>query len=142
MMEQYEIEKRIPHRPPFLWIDRVEELKAGVRCVAWLFVDANNPVFTGHFPGSPILPGVLLIEAVAQTAAVMLVHDAPSESGLLASVNRFKFFRPVFPGMQLRIETRILTQVGRMACIEGTVSVDGTKVASGELMVAGQEEKS
>ncbi|MFZ1083335.1 MAG: 3-hydroxyacyl-ACP dehydratase FabZ [Terracidiphilus sp.] len=142
MMKRDEIEKRIPHRPPFLWIDRVEELEPGVRCVAGLLVDGTNPLFAGHFPARPILPGVLIIEAMAQTAAVMLGAEVPAEAavgGLLAAVNRFKFFRPVLPGMQMRIETRMLTRAGRLACIEGTVSVDGLKVACGELMVAGHE---
>ncbi len=71
-MERNEIETLIPHRPPFLWIDRVEELEPGVRCVAVKFVDPAIPIFAGHFPAKPILPGVLLIEAVAQTAGVML----------------------------------------------------------------------
>ena len=62
----------IPHRAPFLWIDRVEELEPGVRCVAVKFVDPADPIFSGHFPAKPILPGVFLIEAVAQTAGVML----------------------------------------------------------------------
>ena len=138
MIEREEIEKIIPHRAPFLWIDRVEELEPGIHCVAWLRVDGENPVLAGHFPSRPILPGVLLIEAVAQTAAVMMGAEAPAAgSALLAAVNAFKFFRPVTPGMQLRIETRLLTRAGRMACIEGTVSADGAKVASGELMVAG-----
>jgi 3-hydroxyacyl-[acyl-carrier-protein] dehydratase len=132
-MEKNEIEKIIPHRPPFLWIDRVEALEPGIRCVAWLTVDAENPIFAGHFPARPILPGVLLIEAVAQTAAVMM------GSALLAAVNRFKFFKPVLPGTELRIETAKLTQAGTMACIEGTVSALGEKVASGELsVVSGQ----
>jgi 3-hydroxyacyl-[acyl-carrier-protein] dehydratase len=137
-MERNEIEKIIPHRPPFLWIDRVEELEPGIRCVAWLTVDAENPIFAGHFPARPILPGVLTIEAVAQTAAVMMgsaAADAATGSALLAAVNRFKFFKPVLPGMLLRIETTKLTQAGSMACIEGTVSVLGEKVASGELVV-------
>jgi len=64
-IEQSEIETLIPHRPPFLWIDWVEELEPGVRCVAVKFVDPTNPVFAGHFPDKPILPGVFLIEAVA-----------------------------------------------------------------------------
>lgn len=138
MMERNEIEKIIPHRPPFLWIDRVEELEPGMRCVAWLSVDAENPIFAGHFPARPILPGVLIIEAVAQTAAVMMgsaATDATMGSALLAAVHRFKFFKPVAPGMLLRIETTKLTQAGSMACIEGTVSVQGEKVASGELSV-------
>ncbi|MGA2350833.1 MAG: 3-hydroxyacyl-ACP dehydratase FabZ [Terracidiphilus sp.] len=141
-MERSEIKKIIPHRPPFLWIDRVEELKPGIRCVAWLRVDAKNPIFTGHFPARPILPGVLLIEAVAQTAAVMMGSVTPAATmgtALLAAVNRFKFFKPVVPGTELRIETVKLTQAGRMACIEGTVSAQGEKVASGELsVVSGQ----
>jgi 3-hydroxyacyl-[acyl-carrier-protein] dehydratase len=138
VIEREEIEKIIPHRAPFLWIDRVEELEPGVRCVAWLTVDAGNPIFAGHFPGRPILPGVLIIEAVAQTAAVMMGSATPAETmgtALLAAVNRFKFFKPVAPGTALRIETTKLTQAGTMACIEGTVSLLGEKVASGELSV-------
>ncbi len=137
-MERNEIEKIIPHRSPFLWIDQVEELVPGNHCVAWLSVDAQNPIFAGHFPARPILPGVIMIEAVAQTAAVMMgsaAADATMGSALLAAVNRFKFFKPVLPGMILRIETKKLTQVGTMACIEGTVSALGEKVASGELSV-------
>jgi 3-hydroxyacyl-[acyl-carrier-protein] dehydratase len=128
----------IPHRPPFLWIDRVEELEPGVRCVAVKFIDPADPIFAGHFPAKPILPGVLLIEAVAQTAGVMLGSAAPQGSGnlaLLAAVNRFKFFKPVTPGRELRIETKKLTDAGKMAYVSGTVFVDGEMVASGELSV-------
>ena len=138
MIEREEIEKIIPHRAPFLWIDRVEELEPGIHCVAWLTVDAENPVFAGHFPARHILPGVLLIEAVAQTAAVMMGSTTPAETmgtALLAAVNRFKFHKPVSPGTVLRIETTKLTEAGSMACIEGTVSAAGEKVASGELSV-------
>jgi 3-hydroxyacyl-[acyl-carrier-protein] dehydratase len=146
-MERSEIEALIPHRPPFLWIDRVEELEPGVRCVAVKFVDPSDPVFAGHFPATPILPGVFLIEAVAQTAAVMLGSAAPEAAGngpadispgsvaLLAAVNRFKFLKPVTPGQTLRIETKKLTEVGSMACIGGTVWVNGEMVANGELSV-------
>lgn len=138
MIERSEIETMIPHRPPFLWIDRVEELEPGVRCVAVKFVDPADPIFAGHFPAQPILPGVLLIEAVAQTAGVMLGSAAPQgapELALLAAVNRFKFFKPVTPGRELRIETKKLTDAGKMAYIAGTVYVDGEIVASGELSV-------
>jgi 3-hydroxyacyl-[acyl-carrier-protein] dehydratase len=138
VIERNEIERMIPHRPPFLWIDRVEELEPGVRCVAVKFVDPADPIFAGHFPAQPILPGVLLIEAVAQTAGVMLGSAAPQGSGelaLLAAVNRFKFFKPVTPGRELRIETKKLTDAGKMAYITGTVYVDGEIVASGELSV-------
>jgi 3-hydroxymyristoyl/3-hydroxydecanoyl-(acyl carrier protein) dehydratase len=142
VIERSEIETMIPHRPPFLWIDRVEELEPGVRCVAVKFVDPADPVFAGHFPAKPILPGVFLIEAVAQTAGVMLGSVTPQGAAgtgvglaLLAAVNRFKFFKPVAPGQELRIETRKLTDAGKMAYISGTVFVDGEIVASGELSV-------
>ncbi len=141
VMERSEIETLIPHRAPFLWIDRVEELEPGVRCVATKFVDPANPIFAGHFPAKPILPGVLLIEAVAQTAGVMLASAAPQEGtkgggvALLGAVNRFKFLKPVTPGQELRIETKKMTEAGRLAYIGGTVWVDGEMVASGELSV-------
>jgi 3-hydroxyacyl-[acyl-carrier-protein] dehydratase len=138
-IERSEIEAMIPHRAPFLWIDRVEELEPGVRCVAVKFVDPADPIFAGHFPTKPILPGVFLIEAVAQTAGVMLGSAGPQASGggvaLLAAVNRFKFLKTVTPGQNLRVETKRLTEVGQMACIGGTVWVDGEIVASGELSV-------
>jgi 3-hydroxyacyl-[acyl-carrier-protein] dehydratase len=151
-IERSEIETLIPHRPPFLWIDRVEELEPGVRCVAVKFVDPAIPIFAGHFPAKPILPGVLLIEAVAQTAGVMLGSAAPQDADksagasnvagsnlgkavLLAAVNRFKFLKPVMPGQELRIETKKLTEVGQMACVGGTVWVGGEVVAKGELSV-------
>jgi 3-hydroxymyristoyl/3-hydroxydecanoyl-(acyl carrier protein) dehydratase len=138
VIERREIETMIPHRPPFLWIDRVEELEPGTRCVAVKFVDPADPIFAGHFPAKPILPGVLLIEAVAQTAGVMLGSADPQGAGelaLLAAVNRFKFFKSVTPGQELRIETRKLADAGRMAYIGGTVWVGGEIVASGELSV-------
>jgi 3-hydroxyacyl-[acyl-carrier-protein] dehydratase len=139
--ELSEIERLIPHRPPFLWIDRVEELEPGVRCVAVKFVDPENPIFAGHFPDKPILPGVFLIEAVAQTAGVMLGSAAQVVAGnkggvaLLAAVNRFKFLKPVTPGQELRVETKKLTEALQMAYIAGTVWVNGEMVANGELSV-------
>ena len=147
VIERSEIETLIPHRPPFLWIDRVEELEPGVRCVAVKFIDPANPIFAGHFPARPILPGVLLIEAVAQTAGVMMGSAAPqitdrgpadkSREGvaLLAAVNRFKFLKPVTPGQELRIETKKLTEVGQLVCIGGTVWAGREMVANGELSV-------
>jgi 3-hydroxyacyl-[acyl-carrier-protein] dehydratase len=133
-----EIEKMIPHRTPFLFIDKVEELEPGVRCVAWMSIKADDPIFTGHFPARPILPGVLIIEAVGQTAAVMMASAASAGmigDALLAAVNRFKFLKPVLPGQAVRIETKKLTEAGKMAYIGGTASVDGVIVASGELSV-------
>lgn len=137
-MERKQIEAIIPHRPPFLWIDRVEELEPGQRCVAWMTVDADHPVFAGHFPGRPILPGVLMIEAVAQTAAVMMgaaIEGGAVGSALLAAVNRFRFYAPVSPGTPLRIEAVRLIQTGTIAIIDGTITASGEKVAGGELSV-------
>src|SRR5246127_4387025 len=106
VIERSEIETMIPHRAPFLWIDRVEELEPGVRCVAVKFVDPADPIFAGHFPDKPILPGVLLIEAMAQTAGVMLGSAGSQVAGsgvaLLAAVNRVKFLKTVSPGENLR----------------------------------------
>jgi 3-hydroxyacyl-[acyl-carrier-protein] dehydratase len=146
MMERAEIENVIPHRAPFLWIDRVEELAPGIRCAAVKWIDPEEPALGGHFPGRPILPGIFLIEAVAQTAGVMLGAalgtglgtTAPPEPGatpLLAAVNRFKFLHPVLPGQELRIVTTRLAEAGKMACIEGKVTVNGVLVAVGELTV-------
>ena len=137
-MERIDIENVIPHRAPFLWIDRVEELDPGVRCVAVKWIDPEEPALRGHFPTRPILPGIFLIEAMAQTAGVMLGAAAPPEPGatpLLAAVNRFKFLKPVLPGQELRIVTTKLTEVGKMACIEGKVTVNGVTVAMWELTV-------
>lgn len=138
MMERSEIEKMIPHRAPFLWIDRIEELEPGVRCVALKRIDPADPIFAGHFPRQPILPGVLIIEAVAQTAGVMLgsaTQEGATGVALLAAVNRFKFLKPVTPGQEIRMETTKLTAAGKMACVAGSVTVDGEIVAQGELMV-------
>jgi 3-hydroxyacyl-[acyl-carrier-protein] dehydratase len=138
MMERIEIEKVIPHRAPFLWIDRVEELDPGIRCAAVKWIDPEEPAFRGHFPGRPILPGIFLIEAMAQTAGVMLGAAAapvPGATPLLAAVNRFKFLKPVLPGQEVRIVTTRLVEAGKMACIEGQVTVDGVTAAVGELTV-------
>jgi len=107
--------------------------------VAVKLVDVADPIFAGLFPAKAILPGVLLIEAVAQTAGVMLGSASASEAAggiaLLAAVNRFKFLKAVTPGQEIRIETKTLTEMGEMACIGGTVWVGDEMVASGELSV-------
>lgn len=139
-MDRGAIEALIPHRPPFLWIDEVLELEPGIRCVARKTVDPAEPFFAGHFPHNAILPGVFLIEVVAQTAGVMMASAVPIASGVtprLAAVNRFKFLKAVVPGATLRVETRKLTEVGPMALIEGSVSVLDEIVAKGELSVVG-----
>jgi 3-hydroxyacyl-[acyl-carrier-protein] dehydratase len=142
MMNRSQIESLIPHRSPFLWIDQIVELEPGVRCICLKFVDPAEPFFAGHFPGEPILPGVFLIEAVAQTAGVMLAGSAKGQGiPMLAAVNRFKFLKGVRPGSQLRTEVRKLTEAGAMAYIEGTVQVGNEIVARGELSVISAEDR-
>ncbi len=141
-MDRSQIESLIPHRSPFLWIDRIAELEPGTRCVALKYVDPAEPFFAGHFPGEPVVPGVFLIEAVAQTAGLMLGGVAKSGSiPKLAAVNRFKFLKLVRPGSELRIETKKLSEAGAMAYIEGTVRVDDEIVARGELTVVSAENR-
>jgi len=141
-MDRSQIENLIPHRTPFLWVDQVAELEPGVRCVCRKFIDPAQPFFAGHFPGEAILPGVFLIEAVAQTAGVMLAGPAKGQGvPMLAAVNRFKFLKRVKPGSELRIETRKLTEAGAMAYIEGTVHVGDELVARGELSVVSAEDR-
>lgn len=142
-MNRSQIENLIPHRDPFLWVDEITELEPGKRCVAIKRVDPAEPFFAGHFPGKPIVPGVFLIEAVAQTSGVMLGAAAGESTGSprLGAVNRFKFLKAVAPGAILRIETTKLTEAGAMACIEGIVRVGGEVVARGELTVVSVEDR-
>lgn len=142
-MNGSQIEKLIPHRAPFLWIDEIVELEPGERCVALKQVDPEEPFFAGHFPAQAVLPGIFLIEAVAQTSGVMLGSASSKTSGVakLAAVNRFKFLKVVEPGAKLRIETRKLTEAGSMACVEGTVRVGNEIVARGELTVVSVEDR-
>jgi 3-hydroxyacyl-[acyl-carrier-protein] dehydratase len=131
------IEEILPHRAPFLWIDRVESLEPGIRCVASKRIDPKAQFFAGHFPGDPILPGVFLIEAAAQTAGVMMgaASSAKGETKRLAAVNQFKFQRPVHPGVTIEIETRLLVEREGMALVSAVVKVAGEVVAGGQLTV-------
>ena len=131
-----EIEQILPHRAPFLWIDRVLSLEPGASCVASKWIDPEAPFFAGHFPGDPILPGVFLIEAAAQTAGVMMgAQGALGETKRLAAVNQFKFLRPVRPGTTLEIETRLLVEREGMALVSAELTVEGEVVAAGQLTV-------
>lgn len=101
----------IPHRYPILMIDRVLEIEAGKRAVAIKNVSANEPVFQGHYPGNPVFPGVLIVEAMAQAGAVALLSQ-PEYAGkvpLFAGIDEVKFRKPVLPGDQLRLEVEIVT---------------------------------
>jgi len=123
----------IPHRYPFLMIDRVVEIELGESAVGIKNVTANEPYFAGHFPNHPVMPGVLIIEAMAQTAAVLVVHTiGDSAEGKLVyfmTVDECRFRRPVTPGDQLRIHVAKLRHRGAVWKFRGEAKVDGQLVA-------------
>ena len=130
-----EILEFLPHRYPFLLIDRIVEFERAKRAVAIKNVTINEPYFQGHFPGHPIMPGVLVVEAMAQAGAVLMLHELPDRHTKLAvftGIDNAKFRRQVVPGDQLRIEVDVLsfrTRAGRMAgkaFIDGKVACEAT----------------
>ena len=121
----------LPHRYPFLLIDRVVEFERGKRLVAIKNVTMNEPFFQGHFPGYPLMPGVLIVEAMAQAGAIIMLHEIPDRESKLAvftGIEKAKFRRPVTPGDQLRIEVDVLAFKSRLGRMEAKAMVDG-KVA-------------
>jgi 3-hydroxyacyl-[acyl-carrier-protein] dehydratase len=134
-----EIMNLLPHRYPFLLIDRVVEFEPAKRLVAIKNVTFNEPFFQGHFPGYPIMPGVLVIEAMAQAGAIIMMFNIPDRETKLAvftGIERAKFRRPVSPGDQLRIEVDVLqfkSRLGRMeakAFVEGKLACQATLTCS------------
>jgi len=135
-LDIHEILKILPHRYPFLLIDRVLELKRKERIVAIKNVTINEPFFNGHFPGLPIMPGVLIVEAIAQAGGALLlteVEDRTDKVMVFTGIERAKFRRPVSPGDQLRIEVEVMgwRAVPRMIAVKmhGVASVAGKRVA-------------
>jgi len=127
----------LPHRYPFVMIDRVLEFKGVEEIVAIKNVTINEPYFNGHFPGNPVMPGVMQLEAMAQAAGILMLHRAGGERrpALFMSADKVKFRRPVVPGDQLRITARITKmRGGKLAVAEGSCTVDGQVVSSAELM--------
>ena len=145
-MEKYEtvlgigeIKKRIKHRFPFLMIDRVVELEEGVRAKAIKNVSINEPIFQGHFPEQPIFPGVLIIEAMAQTAGIAgytLYKDADNSLAFFAGFDKVRFKRPVVPGDQLVIEAKMVKRKLNIWMMTGEAFVDGELAAKGEFRLA------
>ena len=118
----------LPHRYPFLLIDRVVEFESGKRLVAIKNVTINEPFFQGHFPGYPIMPGVLVIEAMAQAGAIIMMSELPDRDKKLAvftGIEKAKFRRPVTPGDQLRIEVSVLAMKSRLGRMEANAYVEG-----------------
>lgn len=128
----------LPHRYPFLLVDRIIEVEPRERVVGIKNVTINEPFFPGHFPGNPVMPGVLIIEAMAQTGAVLIFHDHDEDMTgkyvYLAGVDKARFRRPVVPGDQLRMELEI-ESLRRTSCrMRGVTTVDGQKVAEATLL--------
>jgi 3-hydroxyacyl-[acyl-carrier-protein] dehydratase len=135
-LDIHEILKILPHRYPFLLIDRVLELQRRERIVAIKNVTINEPFFNGHFPGLPIMPGVLIVEAIAQAGGALLlteVEDRTNKVMVFTGIDRARFRRPVGPGDQVRIEVEVLgwKVMAHMiaAKMQGTASVNGKRVA-------------
>ena len=133
-MEAADIMRVIPHRYPFLMVDRIVELEPGRHVVGIKQVTANEPQFTGHFPGRPIMPGVLMVEALAQTAGVgvMTLDEYRGKLGLFAGIDECRFRRMVVPGDTLRLEVTVeklrgmFGRVRAVASVEGEVAVEAT----------------
>jgi UDP-3-O-[3-hydroxymyristoyl] N-acetylglucosamine deacetylase/3-hydroxyacyl-[acyl-carrier-protein] dehydratase len=131
-----EIMRALPHRYPFLLVDRILEIEEGKRIVGLKNVTINEPFFQGHFPGHPIMPGVLIIEAMAQVGGIMLmgmVGDPESKVVYFMSLDNVKWRRPVKPGDQLRFELDVLQVRGRICRMHGVAKVDGEVVAEAEM---------
>jgi 3-hydroxyacyl-[acyl-carrier-protein] dehydratase len=128
----------IPQRNPFLLIDRVEELNPGESAVAYKNVSMNEPYFVGHFPGEPIMPGVLIIEALAQTGAVAILSldEYKGKNALFGGVDKLRFKRKVIPGDVLKLEVKIIKRKGPIGVGMATATVEGKVAASGELTFA------
>lgn len=133
-----EIRDLIPHRYPFLLVDRIDELEPGVRAVGIKNVTQNEPFFEGHFPGYPVMPGVLIIEAMAQVGAVgvMAGGEHADKLALFAGIDGVRFRRQVVPGDVLTLEVEIGRLKGRVGRGTGRASVGGERVCEAQLMFA------
>ena len=133
-----EIMEILPHRHPFLLIDTIEELEPGVRAVGRKNVTFNEPYFAGHFPGNPVMPGVLIMEALAQTGAVAILSlpEHRGKTAYFAGIDKAKFKQMVRPGDTLELETTIIRSTGPVGVGEAIATVNGKLAAKAELTFA------
>ncbi|WP_096226072.1 3-hydroxyacyl-ACP dehydratase FabZ [Geobacillus sp. FJAT-46040] len=138
MLDIQQIQSIIPHRYPFLLVDRILEIEEGKRAVGIKNVSANESFFAGHFPEYPVMPGVLIVEALAQVGAVVLLQSEENRGRLafFAGIDNCRFKKQVKPGDQLRLEVEILRARGAIGKGKGTATVDGELVCETELMFA------
>jgi beta-hydroxyacyl-ACP dehydratase FabZ len=139
LLDITQIQAILPHRYPFLLVDRIISYDPGKRVVGIKNVTLDEPFFVGHFPGAPVMPGVLIVEAMAQTAGVMMLASLPDRETKLVfftGIERAKFRRPVVPGDQLRLELTVLKLRPRYIKLRGEAYVDGQLVAEAEISSA------
>ena len=130
-----EIQEIIPHRHPFLLVDYIDELESGVRAVGYKAVTYNEPQFAGHFPEEPVMPGVLMLEALAQVGAVAIlsVEANKGKTAYFGSMDHVKFRKKVLPGDLLKLECEIIKQKGPVGVGKATATVDGKVAVSAEM---------
>ncbi|MFB1051559.1 3-hydroxyacyl-ACP dehydratase FabZ [Paraliobacillus sp. JSM ZJ581] len=138
MLDIQQIKETIPHRYPFLLVDEILELDGDKRVVAKKNVTINEPFFQGHFPDYPVMPGVLIVEALAQTGAVAILNKEENKGkiGFLAGIDKCRFKRQVKPGDQLRLEVEITRLKGPIGKGKATATVDGELACEAEIMFA------
>lgn len=135
MLEIRDIMEIIPHRQPMLLVDKVEILEEKKRAVGYKGVTYNEPFFAGHFPAEPVMPGVLILEAMAQTTAVLLLNreETRGKIGYFGGINKAKFRKKVLPGSLLRMEIEVLKRRGPVAVVSGKAYADDGLAAEGEM---------
>ena len=138
MLNKDEIKNIIPQREPFLMIDEVEEYIPGESAIAYKNVDESEWYFKGHFPGNPIMPGVLITEALAQTGAVAIlsVKENKGKNAFFGGINKMRFKKTVVPGDRLKLEVKIIKRKGPIGIGEGIATVNGIVAAKGEFTFA------
>lgn len=138
LLNTKQIMEIIPHRQPFCSLDTIEELEPGVRAVGKKCVSYNEPYFAGHFPKEPVMPGVLIIEAMAQAGAVAILSEPENKgkTAYFAGISQARFKQKVIPGDVLTLELEIIKQKGPVGVGRGTAKVDGKLAASAELTFA------